>query len=148
MEHEIDNQKYIKNRKPLRTYFLLSGILSFIFIHIITIFNPMVIKPLFQYIIFVPFIWILYQGKWHHDRRTIRQKWKEDISSIPKIGIAILAIIIIYGSIVLFIFIGATNSEFQYSGMLLYEIFWIFIFTLGAFSSWYGIIGEKIVVNK
>jgi hypothetical protein len=147
IENEIDTQKYVLNRNPNRTYFYLSGISLLVIIHIITLFYPMIIKPYFQYIYFAPLIWILYPGRWHHDRRTYRQKWIEDISIIPKYGIIILLIIIIYASIIFLFFMGAKGYQFQYFGMLLYELFWIFILSFGAFSSWYGKIGEKVIIN-
>jgi len=147
IENEIDTQKYVQNRNSKRTYFYLSGILFLLIIHIITLFYPMLIKPYFQYIYFAPLIWVLSTGRLRHDRRTYRQKWIEDIFCIPKEGFIVLVLIIIYASIILLFIMNAKNNQFQYLGMLLYELFWIFILTLGAFSSWYRKIGEKVITN-
>ena len=93
-----------------------------------------------------PMAWFRLLGSKGVDRRSYKQKWIEDFSDISKIGIITLLLILIYGSSVLFLSIDAKDLLFQYYGMLIYEIFWIFIFSLGAFSSWYGKRG--VVVTK
>jgi hypothetical protein len=144
MEFQIENQEYISNRNKYMAYYCLFGIFIFAIIHVITILYPLSIKPYFYYVIIAPMAWFrLLRGK-GIDRRSFKQKWIEDFSGISKIGIITLIIIIIYGWIILFQSIYARDLQFQYLGMLLYEIFWIFIFALGTFSSWFGKRGVEV----
>jgi hypothetical protein len=137
MEFQIENQTYISNRDEKTAYYCIFGIFIFLIIHVITVLYPLSIKPHFYFVIMAPMAWFRLLGSKGVDSRSYKQKWIEDFSGISKIGIITLLLILIYGSIILFLSIDAKDLLFQYYGMLIYEIFWIFIFSIGAFSSWY-----------